>query len=263
MGKKIVLPTLSLGSEPGHISPARLAEWIGQQRGQWADLTSYHVESCLLPQVEAGITLPCAGGKFYSTRLGEAIKGLANGRVTGELDLDTQYLGDDAGRARRIAPVCRFAVPAPHILVNTGPSEKDQEEAKFALYQKYSLIFRTMRDDGIAGHVCIGERAVPEEMEALAGKRVLFFVEEGDAATLETILDYQHVIVIKGEEITAVMDLCDRYDIFRVVIRDPRKDDIRALLQVFDQDQVQVAGYGSDCQPEYWKAVAGFATIDV
>jgi len=261
MVKKTVLKTCSLGAEPGVPSPEALAEWIGEQRGRWADLTSFLVEESVLPQVDAGITVPCAGGKFYSTRLQESILGLEGGLICNELGLSPDLLVEDATRARAIAPSCRFAVPAPHTVVKGDEYYGDVDEASGSLYKQYRQILREMRDAGIAGHICICEKAVPAEMEALAGRRVLFFVEEAGTGTLEEILEYQQTLVVRGSDIPEIGRLRDEFEIYRVMILDPRRDDLQKALETFEPDQVQVAGYSVNGDLNYWESIVSSATV--
>lgn len=261
MGNRIVLPTCSLGAEPGVPSPQKLAEWVGEQRGRRADLISFSVEESLVPQVDAGITLPCAGGLFYAMRLQESLAGLDGDRILGELDVILEFLVDDAERAVSIAGPCRFAVPAPHLVVKADLYYDDPGEAGDALHEQYRKVFREMRDAGIVGHVCICERAIPEELEALAGRRVLFFVTEADDSMLGEILEYQQTLVVRGHQVSAAGRLKEEYEITRILVLDPGRDHLREALDIFDPDQVQVAGYSSSGDPGYWNGIADSATL--
>jgi len=263
MGKKTVLKTCSLGAEPGVPSPGRLAEWAGEQRGRCADLTSFLVEESIIPQVDAGITTPCAGGKFYSARLQESIVGLEGDRIRGELAISPGFLIDDAARAGIRAHPCRFAVPAPHLVVKGDEYYGDADEASGALYEQYRHIFRAMRDAGVNGHVCICERAVPEEMEALAGRRVLFHIEKATTATLEEVLEYQQTLIIEGSGIREIGRLRDEFDVSNVLVLDPKEDELRAAIEVFGPDRIQVAGYCANGDPDYWKSIVASAAVKV
>ncbi|MDH7510969.1 MAG: hypothetical protein QHH04_08020 [Methanolinea sp.] len=256
-----VLKTCSLGAEPGMPPPQRLAEWAGDQKGRCADLTSFLVEESVLPQVDAGITIPCAGGKFYSARLRESIVGLEGDRIRGELAIFPDFLIDDAARAGILADPCWFAVPAPHIVVKGDEYYGDSDEACSSLYDQYRHIFRTMRDAGIFGHVCICEQAVPEEMESLAGRRVLFYIEKATTAMLEEVLEYQKTLIIEGSGIREIERLRDEFEISRVLVIDPEVDELRAAIGVFEPDRVQVAGYCTNGDPDYWKSIVSSATV--
>lgn len=261
MGKKTVLKTFSLGAEPGMPSPERLADWAGEQRGRRADLTSFLVEESIIPQVNAGITSPCAGGKFYSARLQESIVGLEGDRIRGELAISPGFLIDDAVRTGILAHPCRFAVPAPHLVVKGDEYYGDPDEAGGSLYEQYRLIFRAMRDAGIHGHVCICEQAVPEELEALAGRRVLFHIEKATTATLEEVLEYQQTLIVEGSGIREIGRLRDEFEISHVLVLDPKEDELRAAIEVFEPDRVQVAGYCANGDPDYWKSIVASATM--
>jgi hypothetical protein len=263
MGKKTVLETCSLGSEPGVPPPARLAEWVGKQRGRCADLTSFLVEESILPQIDAGIIIPCAGGKFYAGRLEESIAGLEGNRICGELEVSPNSLIEDAARVVALAQSCRFAVPAPHLVVKGDEYYGDADEANDALYEQYRRIFRAMRDAGIHGIICICEQAVPEEMEDLAGKRVLFHVERATTTTLEEILEYQQTLIVQGSCIREIGRLRDEFEISRVLVLDPKGDELSAVIEVFEPDRVEVAGYCIDGDPDYWKAIVASATVEI
>jgi len=183
------------------------------------------------------------------------------GLISSELGLSSDLLVDDASRARAIAPSCRFSVPAPHLVAKGDEYYGDLDEANDSLYEQYRCIFREMRDAGIAGHVCICERAVPEELEALAGRRVLFFVEEAGISTLEEILEYQQTLVVRSSDIPEIGRLRDEFEISRVLVLDPRGDDLRRTLETFEPDQVQVAGYWIDGDPHYWKSIMDSAIV--
>ncbi|MEM2124463.1 MAG: hypothetical protein QXL43_03965, partial [Methanolinea sp.] len=234
---------------------------VEDQRGREADLTSFLVEASLRPQRDAGISLPCAGGKFYGKRLGESIEGLEGGKITGELALSPGLLADDAARAVALSPGCRFAVPAPHLVAREDAHYGDEEEARATLCEQYRLLFREMRDRGAAGHVCIGGEAVPAELEAFAGRRVLFFVEGADRATLGELLEYQRAIVVRGRDIAGLAELMDECEVATVFLLDPGGDDVERILEVCDAERVRLAGYCTAKCPEYWRRLVDASAV--
>jgi hypothetical protein len=181
--------------------------------------------------------------------------------ICNELGLSPDLLVEDATRAGAVASSCRFAVPAPHMVIKGDEYYGDLDEASGSLYEQYRRIFREMRDAGIAGHICIGEKAVPEELEALAGRRALFFVEEAGTRTLEEILEYQQTLVVRGSDIPEIGRLRDEFEIYRILVLDPRRDDLQKALEIFEPDQVQVAGYSVNGDRDYWKSLVGSATV--
>ena len=66
MDKRLKLKTRGFGAETGVPDVVELAAWVADHRGCPADLISYQLDRSLAPQIAAGITIPCAGGKFYA-----------------------------------------------------------------------------------------------------------------------------------------------------------------------------------------------------
>lgn len=263
MAKKLVFPTVSIGSEPSIPDAGELAGWVRTERGRQVDLTSFLIEEGLRPQVEAGIDFPCAGGKFYRARWLESISGIKEGDITNELGMMPGAVEDDAARVRSVSGSCRVALPAPHLLELTDRYYGDVDESSAALCQQYRRLLRAMRDAGVAGHVLHSTDAVPEELEFLAGKTVFFFLENPGEESIATLLEYQRVIAIRGDLIPVLLPHMEEYEVSQVLIMDPDARDLTNLLNSFDRDQIQVGGYCTEHRPEYWRTLVDSATVSL
>ena len=78
MGKRVNLSTRAFGAEPGVPDVITLASWVAEHRGMTADILTYHLDQSLAPQIAAGITMPCAGGRFYADRILSCLLGITN-----------------------------------------------------------------------------------------------------------------------------------------------------------------------------------------
>lgn len=263
MVKKLVFETISLGTEPEIPDAAELAQWVGMQRGKNADLLSHLLEASLTPQIDAGIIHPCTGGIFYGDRWKESLLGLSGDEITGELGVNPSYVADDAIRIRKITSGCRIAVPAPHTISLADRYYHDEDEVCHALYTQYRHLFRTMRDNGISGHVLSCEKPLPEELEALAGKRVFFFSESRDAESMAMLLEYQRAIAVNGRDLAILRGLGEEYEIDRIILIDPDNDDIKEVLRNYDPDCIQVGGYCSAGDEKYWENLVNSAAISL
>jgi len=261
MAKKLVFETVSLGSEPQIPDAGTLAEWVGSQRGKKGDIISYYLENGLKPQRDAGVIHHCAGGICYGDRVRESLLGVSEGEITGELGILPDYFIDDCVRIREISGMCRVALPAPHQISLADRYYHDQEELSAALISQYRRIFRTMRDCRISGNVLHCIQAIPEELESLAGKHVFFHMESPGVESMGTILEYQHALALKPEDIPKLSKVREEYTIDRVIILDPVARDLRGLLNSFDSDRVQVGGYWTTGDGEYWESLVESATL--
>lgn len=263
MAKKLVFGTISFGSEPMAPKAEDLADWVGEQRGRQADLVSFLLEEGLAPQQDAGVNLPCAGGLFYAERWKESISGLTGGVITGELGIMPEYLPDDALRIREISGICRVALPAPHQLCLADRYYGDEDEAMDAIHSQYRALMRVMRDRGIPAHVLHCTRTVPEELEDLAGKKVFFFMESMDVESMAAVLEYQQVLALRREQIPLLQEIREEFEIHRVILMDPRNDDLHIVLQSFDPDCIQVGGYCTGDNGRYWESLVDSSTISL
>ena len=190
MGKRVSFPTRSFGSDAPAPDSGALAEWVGARRGRSGDLTTYYLEEGLQYQLDAGVTTPCAGGRFYLDRLLDSFIGVEGKIVTGEIGCDTSPLIHDAGDLQAMQKNLWLAAPSPLELGLTDRYFQDPEEATHSLFSAYQEMMRAMRDAGIAGHVLLCDEPTLEELEALAGRKVFFFSQLQTRKSLALLLEY-------------------------------------------------------------------------
>lgn len=253
MAKRRNLKTRALGAEPGVPDVPALAAWIAERRGSAGDLTSYQLETLLVPQIEAGITLPCGGGRFYQDRLLESFSGIEGRTLTGETGIRPGLLSADAAGLVSLAKGAWCAFPAPHLLSITDGYYGDVDEASEALLALYRGAMRTMRDAGIGGHVLICDRADPIEISSLARQNVFIFHPKPGGEDLETILEYQRQVAIGPDGIDRLLSLSHEYEIGRVILLDPDEQSILKVLSHMDPEQVAAGGYCRESCDTYWK----------
>ena len=261
VGKPIVFPTRSFGSDAPPPDPGLLAEWVRTRRGQPADLVSYFLEEGLVPQLDAGVTFPCAGGRFYRQRWLDALTGIEDSVITAEPGCDATQLVADAVDLGRIRKNLRVAIPAPHVLALKDQYFKDSDEADHSLSTVYGDMMRAMRDAGIAGHVVCGDRAVPDELDALAGKKVFFFSRDQTARSLSSLLEPQAAVAVRPSALPTLEELMGEYDVRTIILLDPGELDLRQALTIKDQDQLICGGYCRDSCDRYWRDLVEKAMI--
>ena len=146
MSKRLKLVTRSLGAEPGIPDAGELAGWIREHRGTAADLTTYQLLRSFIPQREAAIGIPCAGGKFMKDRVLECLIGVTEGKAMDELGIRGHALVEDgyAITAEKKASWC--ALPAPHLLGITDTYYHDESEWSGAINGVYKSLMREMRE---------------------------------------------------------------------------------------------------------------------
>jgi hypothetical protein len=258
MAKLVPLPTRAFGAEPGIPGVAALAGWIGDHRGTAADLMAYRLDLSLSPQLEAGITAPCAGGLFYRDRVVGSITGLNEERdtLTGEIDIEGTLPADDAAIFARQRKDVWCALPAPSALGITDAYYHDEDEWGDAVAAVYRRMMRNMRDAGTGGHILIGETAVESEVAALARKNVFFFVPDASVEDLSILLEHQREVAAVSSRLADLPTLTGEYDIRHIDIIDPDDGAIKTALSSFDPDQISVGGYCTAACDTYWKTLA-------
>jgi hypothetical protein len=253
--KKRQLPTRAFGAEPDVPDVPALSGWVAKRRetGGESDITTYLLEEALAPQLDAGIIVPCSGGKFYKSRLLASFAGIEEGVIRGETELsDSAIVADSVELVLRKKGVW-CALPAPHLLSLTDEYYGDEEEAEGAVADLYRGAMRAMRDAGIAGHVLICERAEGAELEALSRRNVLFFHPAPEQSDLEVLLEHQRRIAVNGEQLQIVLDLSGEYDLRQIIIVDADSGSIALALSHLDPDQVVIGGYCTSSCDTYWK----------
>jgi hypothetical protein len=261
MGKKLTFPTRSFGSESTMPAPDDLAEWVSGRRGREGDLITYHLEETLLPQIGAKIDSACAGGLFYTSRLSDALTGVADSCITAEIGCDSGRLADDAEVCVRMKKGVWFCLPAPNDLGIRDEYYGDSDEAGQALYGAYKVLARSMRDKGIHGHVLAGTSIIPEEMEALSGKKIHFLALNPSKDDIETILEFQRDIAVFSAGIPDVIRAMDEYEVGTIILLDPDRESLLQLLEHRDADTIMTGGYcPGDCR-SYWGGLVRDSSI--
>jgi hypothetical protein len=253
MVKRLQLATRAFGAEPGIPDVAGLAAWVAEHRGITADIVTYLLDQSLSPQLPVGITVPCAGGRFYSTRIMECLAGVEGGKATGEIHLNPHAIIEDAAGIVVQKKGAWCALPAPHLLGITDTYYNDEEEWNAAITGTYRDLMRSMRDTGIRGHVLICNAMREPEVEALVRQNVFFFQPRADRESLACLMEYQHQIAVGRDHIDTVLDLSSEYDLRKIIIIDPDSESIERALASLDPDQVSAGGYCTAACKDYWK----------
>jgi len=214
-----------------------------------------------MPQIEAGINTPCAGGKFYQDRLISSLFGIEGRTITAELGCNIPPLLKDAEDLASIQKDLWFAFPAPREIGLCNRFYHDSDEAIYALYSVYREMMRSMRDKGISGHILHCDNPVSEELEALAGRRVFFFSHIETKKTLEILLEYQATVAVRSSALGLIEDLMDEYDVQKIILIDSREDDLHRALEIKDAEHLICGGYCQDSCDFYWKSMVENASV--
>lgn len=262
MVKRLNLPTRGFGGEPGMPDVAGLAAWIAEHRGRTADIITYLLEQSLAPQLSAGIGLSCAGGTFYAGRIRDCLRGLNGSRIVDDISLDTAPIVEDAAGIVVQKKGAWCAIPAPGGLGLTDRYYQDAGEYHYAIHTEYTRLMRAMRDTGVPGHVLVAESIPEEDVLALAGKNVFFFAPAPTRTDLAILLERQRQVAITGEMLPTLFELKGEYDFSRIFLVDPDPGSVRLALAHLDPDQISAAGYCTDGDPAYWKALVAAAVYE-
>lgn len=263
MAKRLKLATRALGAEPEKPDIAALAAWIAEHRGRMADITTYLLDRSMAPQIEAGIGMQCAGGKFYADRLLASIDGIVDRKAIRDLHADTPAIIEDAAGIVVQKRRSWCALPAPHVLAITDAYYSDADEWSDAICGIYKTILRAMRDMGILGHVLICDAPDEAECAALVRQNVFFFQPEPDRAGLEIVLEHQQKIAVGKDELPALIELMNEYTVRHIILVDPDQQAIDLVRSHLDPDQITAGGYstGGDAL-EYWKDLVAHAECE-
>jgi hypothetical protein len=259
MAKRLALPTRGLGAEPGIPEVTVLAAWIAERRGCPADILTYLLDQSLEPQLTAGILTPCAGGRFYKTRILQCLVGIDGRKATGEIGLDLQAIGEDAAGIAGQKKGAWCALPAPHVLGIADGFYHDEYEWNDAITGTYRSLMRLMRDQGINGHVLICDSLSELEIDSLARQNVLFFQPKPDRESLACLMEHQQQIAVGRDQLDTVLDLSTEYDLRKIILVDPDPESIGRALSCLDPDQISAGGYCRDAYEGYWKHLVDVA----
>jgi hypothetical protein len=259
MAKRLNLATRAFGAEPVLPDVVSLADWIAGHRGTAADITTCLLDQSLIPQLDAGIMIPCAGGIFYADRIRQSIRGISDNKAVGELHVDSSAISEDGAGIFLQRKGAWCAMPAPHYLAISDTYYDDAGEWTDAICGAYRTIMRSMRDSGVSGHILICRTIDGAELAALAGGKVLFFQPEPNRENLAGILEHQQQIAVGKNHLEAVFDLTKEYSLRKIFIIDPDPESIDLALSYLDPDQVVAGGYCRENCGVYWKMVAASA----
>jgi len=259
MAKRLKLSTRALGAEPGMPDVVALAAWIAEHRGTAADIITYLLDQSLEPQVSAGITAPCAGGRFYKNRIMQCLLGIDGRKATGELGLEPYAISEDAAGIVVQKKGAWCALPAPHVLGITDMYYNDEYEWNDAITGSYRTLMRSMRDTGISGHVLICDIISEPEIASLVRQNVFFFQPKPDRENLACLMEHQRQIAVGRDHIDTVIDLSSEYDLRKIIIIDPDQASIARALSCLDPDQVRAGGYCTDMCENYWNNLVDVA----
>jgi len=263
MVKKRTIPTRSLGAEPGVVDIPMLASWVAKHRGKSGDLISFQLDQTLTPQLSAGVSIPCCGGKFYRDRIMECLIGIQNNQAVNEIGISTTPVIEDAVNIVAHKKGAWCALPAPHLLGIQDAYYGDKDELNDAINGVYRTLMRSMRDAGIAGHVLICDQVEDAEISALTRQKVFFFHPRPDRECLQTLLEYQRQVAVDTDHLDVVFDLSDEYDLHQVIVMNSDKESIALALSRLDPDQVMAGGYCTEGCEQYWKSVVDSAVYIV
>jgi hypothetical protein len=261
IGKRVSFATRSFGSNAPVPDPGALAEWVGERRGRTGDLITYQLEEGLVPQIDAGVTNPCAGGSFYHARWAGSLTGVEGTAITEEIGCDPMPLLRDIDDLDLIQKNLWLATPSPSELRLTDRYFHDQEEAAHSLSSAYQEMMRAMRDAGIAGHVLLCEKPAREELEALAGRKVFFFSRNQTKKSLALLLEYQGVVAIRPSGLGLIRDLMGEYEVLKIILLDAEEEDLQQALELKDPDSLLCGGYCNDSCSLYWKSIVEKASL--
>jgi hypothetical protein len=261
MGKRLEFPIRSFGSDGSHPDAATLTSWVAARRGREGDLTSFLLEQEISYQQEGGVTFPCAGGKFYFNRWNKSLTGIDGRRINGELGYDPASLIRDAEEVISLVKGAWMTIPAPHLLSLENNFFSDQDEVSPALATVYLNMMRTGRDAHLAGHVLFCEQILEEELEALAGRKTFFFSPRLNKESLSRCLEYQQSVAVKAGMLPVLQDIMNEYEVSRIILVDPREDDLRRALLIRDPDQVTCGGYCPGECHNYWSELLKKSSI--
>lgn len=263
MVKRFRLRTRAFGSEPRLPEITVLSDWVAGHRGRLADITTYRLEAPLALQAHAGITTPCAGGRFYSDRILAALDGIDNNHAVGELHVDTRDLIEDAAGIVITRKGAWCAAPAPHVLGITDTYFHDPMEWTDAICGAYRTILRAMRDTGVDGHVLICDTIDREELSALVQPKVFFFLPEPDRRSLSILLERQSQVAVTKKHLPLLFSLTDEYELSRLYLLDPDPASIASALAHIEADNLVASGYCAGCDDTYWDELAASAGYSI
>ncbi len=259
MSRKIRIPIRSLGAEVRDPKTSDLASWIATHHGREADLITYKLEESL--QGQGSIDIPAAGGRFYLPRLVASIGGIEDGILRGEPELDLRHVASDVETIRVLQPKAWCAIPAPHLWGITDQYYHDPEEFTIALCECVIQLTRSMRDQGVKGHILLCDQYFQEEIDVLTGPKTKFYTDTPTHEDLALILEHQRTLAVPAEKVKIALGLLDEFEIRRLTVVDPTRETLDEVLTRFDPDSIEAGGYCKNTCEEYWSQIIDSAYI--
>lgn len=245
------MPVRSFGSEVGMPTVPEITGWLKEVKVVEADLTTYRLGRSI--DAQEGVTVPAAGGIFYSERLRGAFPGVIDGVLVGEPDVDPAAVVADAHYILTRQKGAWISLPAPHMLGVRDGYIGDEEGFSEAIATSYIRLMREMRDAGVQGHILIADEADAIELDLLAKRKTLFFPRAPETFDLELLLEYQDRLILPAKDLNRAEDLMERFHIKRLILLDAETEDLAAATALADPDMLEVGGYCEENCPDYWK----------
>ncbi len=259
MTKRYEVATRSFGADAAEPEIAALSRWISGRRGEPGDIITYTIESSL--RLQTRITVPCAGGRFYADRMLDCIGGIEDGMLRGEPEILAKDALMDVSTLLTLCRRAWLAIPGPSMLSIRDEYFRNPEEFQEGMARVYSILMRTMRDAGIAGHVILVDEPGDIELELLSGPRTFFFHPEPDRRLLSLLLEHQQQIAIVPALLETALDLAGEYTLQQLVLLDPQQDCIVRAAESMDIDRIRVGGYCREDCGRYWEDLASQAFL--
>jgi hypothetical protein len=233
MVRRVKIPVRSMGSEVEDPNVETLASWIAIHRGTEADLITYKLEESYRSQQV--VEHPAAGGCFYGSRILQALEGCSEGQLREEPAVRSSLLLEDGVYLALHRKGIWGSLPAPQLLEVNDAYFRNPEEFEAALCLCYQEILRTQRDAGMGGHILLSRDLREEEL--------------------------QRDVAISPPHLPMIVDLMEEYEVRRLILLDPKEEDLTTALQYIDREMLMAGGYCTSECSTYWNTLAERAYV--
>jgi hypothetical protein len=259
MVRRVKIPVRSMGSEVEDPNVETLASWIAIHRGTEADLITYKLEESYRSQQV--VEHPAAGGCFYGSRILQALEGCSEGQLREEPAVRSSLLLEDGVYLALHRKGIWGSLPAPQLLEVNDAYFRNPEEFEAALCLCYQEILRTQRDAGMGGHILLSRDLREEELDRLSGPKVFFYLFQPNAESLGSLLEHQRDVAISPPHLPMIVDLMEEYEVRRLILLDPKEEDLTTALQYIDREMLMAGGYCTSECSTYWNTLAERAYV--
>lgn len=229
MVKRLQIPVRGLGSEVNNPSVSDLAAWAKTRAGIGGDVTTFYLMKTI--EVQKSIDLPAAGGWYYRKRMVEGIIP----------DAPIEDILDDIRAVSSFVRNCWWSLPS--------ACSADEDEV-----MAFRQLLRTMRDEGVYGHVILSDtEPTAIERELITGRRVFWYLTEPTEKSLEKILEIQRDIAVPPVMIPILDDLMGSYTVRKVIVMNPDEKDLRRAMDLVDTDNLMTGGFAPAGDGSYWE----------